>query len=278
MNLTNICLICGGSSTLLFQAEVLCKYAVSYFKCERCGFIKTEEPYWLDEAYGAAISSMDVGLVSRNLLLANKTKQIIRTSFDCRGRFLDYAGGYGLFVRIMRDNGLDFYREDRHCANIFAQNLDLKDLGQDSQFELVTAFEVFEHWVDPVLEVEKLFNYADAVLFSTVLTPTNVCKVEDWWYFVPETGQHISFFSYKSLEILAKKLDCCFFSNQRDLHILAKRKLSNPFLDEKKSAFVRAAEKYLRWVLLPELPLQSLLSKDFEVARQRIHRVVSTRT
>jgi hypothetical protein len=50
-------------------------------------------------------------------------------------------GGYGMFVRLMRDGGFDFHREDPLCDNLFAQGFDRQD---DGTFELVTAFEVFE--------------------------------------------------------------------------------------------------------------------------------------
>ena len=269
MILTTGCKICHKMSRHLFQAEVLFKYQASYFKCDSCGFVQTEEPYWLEEAYMSSISSLDVGLVSRNLELSNETEGIIRKAFNCEKRFLDYAGGYGLLVRMMRDKGFDFYREERHCENIFAQNYDVKDGGINTDFDLVTAFEVFEHWVEPTLEIEKLFGYADSILFSTALIPANVAKAEDWWYFVPETGQHISFFSKKSIEVLAGKLNCHFYSNRADLHLLTKRNIEDPFLPEKKTILVRVAEKYLRWAARLEVPMQSLLAKDFELARQK---------
>ena len=44
------CNICGNSSAFLFEAEVLNKYDAKYFKCQNCGFIQTENPYWLNEA------------------------------------------------------------------------------------------------------------------------------------------------------------------------------------------------------------------------------------
>ena len=266
---TTSCKICQKMSRHLFQAEVLCTYQVSYFKCDSCGFVQTEDPFWLEEAYTSAISSLDVGLVTRNLELSIETDRVIRKTFNRNGRFVDYAGGYGLLVRMMRDKGFDFYREERHCANIFAQNYDVKDIGIDTGFDLLTAFEVFEHWVDPTLEIKKLFGYADSILFSTALIPARVAKAEDWWYFVPETGQHISFFSKKSIEILAEKLNCRFHSNRADLHLLTKRNIGDPFLPEKKSILVRATEKYLRWAARSEVPMQSLLAKDFEVARQK---------
>jgi Methyltransferase domain len=266
------CLVCREASAFLFKTTVLGQYPVAYFRCPHCGLLQTEKPYWLDEAYAAAISALDVGLVGRNIYLARKAAQVIGAGFDPRGQFLDYAGGYGLFVRMMRDKGFDFYRQDRYCANLFAQHLDVADAGHQPVFELVTAFEVLEHLVDPVAEIEHILGCADSVLFSTLLVPKGIQRAEDWWYFVPETGQHIVFFSVRALEILASRTGCQLFSNHADLHLLTRRKMANPFREKKKSIPVRVAEKYLRWAQPSDLDKHSLLWRDFEAAKQRLAR------
>ncbi len=265
-------MVCRETSAFLFKTTVLGQYPVAYFRCPHCGLLQTEKPYWLDEAYAAAISALDVGMVGRNMDLARKATQVIRQGFDPRGKFLDYAGGYGLFVRMMRDKGFDFYRQDRYCANIFAQHLDVADAGHQPFFELVTAFEVLEHLVDPIAEIEKILGCADSVLFSTLLVPKGIQRAEDWWYFVPETGQHIVFFSVPALEMLASRTGCQLFSNHSDLHLLTRRKMANPFQQKKKSIPVRVAEKYLRWAMPSDTNEHSLLWRDFEAAKQRLAR------
>ncbi len=49
-----------------------------------------------------------------------------------------------MFVRLMRDNGFDFYRSDRQCENLFAKGFEAS-LDVSPSYELLTAFEVFEH-------------------------------------------------------------------------------------------------------------------------------------
>ena len=44
------------------------KYDVKYFLCGNCGFVFTEEPYWLNEAYKSAINISDTGIVTRKNL------------------------------------------------------------------------------------------------------------------------------------------------------------------------------------------------------------------
>src|SRR6187551_714050 len=136
------CKICASATSDLFSAKVLGKYDVKYFKCNNCGFVQTQEPYWLQEAYSSAITVQDIGLVSRNYLYAQICRSIIKLFFSRKTKFLDYGGGYGMFVRLMRDKGFDFYRYDTYCKNMFAEGFD--DKGE-LDYELITAFEVFEH-------------------------------------------------------------------------------------------------------------------------------------
>ena len=75
-------LITGGPTELLFSARVLNKFNVRYYRCIETGYIQTETPYWLDEAYSSAITSLDLGLASRNCENVELTSRIIDRSFS----------------------------------------------------------------------------------------------------------------------------------------------------------------------------------------------------
>ena len=279
----NNCKICGSNTTKIFSGKILNKYEIDYFQCVDCGFIQTEKPFWLNESYSSAIASTDIGLVSRNIGFQNITSWIIIHYFDCMSKFLDYAGGYGLFVRLMRDKGFDFYRQDVYCENYFAKYFDVDERNLRTKFELVTAFEVLEHLVDPVNEITKIFEYSDVIFFSTELQPQNqLNSTVDWWYFAAETGQHISFYTVKSLQIIAKKMNCDLYSNNSSLHILTKRKLnSNPFQEwensNKKTLIIRILYKIIRYIEnrinkeSSRVHMNSLLLKDFEYVKNQIN-------
>jgi 2-polyprenyl-3-methyl-5-hydroxy-6-metoxy-1,4-benzoquinol methylase len=215
------CKICDGAVRQLFSKKVLHRYDVAYFQCSACHFIQTEEPYWLGEAYEHAIARLDVGLVWRGERMAPVVSTLVRTFFGPDARFLDYGGGYGLFVRMMRDRGFDFHRQDIHCENIFAEQFDLSDLPAGSRFDMVTAIEVFEHLQDPVAELEQMLRLSDTILFTTELQPADAAALGDWHYFVPETGQHISLFHRESLAALARRLGLHLLSH-KDIHLLSK--------------------------------------------------------
>jgi 2-polyprenyl-3-methyl-5-hydroxy-6-metoxy-1,4-benzoquinol methylase len=219
------CKICSHFTTIFDTATVLDKYEVTYYQCDQCGFIQTEDPYWLEEAYSDAIDKSDIGLISRNLALEVQTRTIITLFFNQKEQFLDYGGGYGLFVRLMRDKGFDFYLYDPNCENIFAKNFEI-EYPSDKNFHLLTAFEVFEHFVDPLSEIDKLLSLSPNIIFSTLLIPKHNPRPQEWWYYGLEGGQHVSLFSRESLNYLANKIGLRIYSNGSNYHLLTKKTIS----------------------------------------------------
>jgi len=45
-------------------------------------------------------------------------RECIESNLNPDGIFLDYAAGYGLFVRLMRDAGYNFRWSDLYCQNL----------------------------------------------------------------------------------------------------------------------------------------------------------------
>jgi glycosyltransferase involved in cell wall biosynthesis len=217
------CKICGSDSHYFSTAKILQKYDVDYFQCSNCGFVQTEHPYWLNEAYSEAIAPSDVGLVYRNNMMANITAKLLFNYFDHEAKFIDYGGGYGLFVRLMRDQGFDFYWQDKFCQNLFATSFELTE-NIKSELLLVTAFELFEHFTYPLQELEEILKLAPNILFSTSLLPDNNPKPDQWWYYTPHEGQHISIHTRKSLEILAEKYNLTLYTDGASLHLLTTNK------------------------------------------------------
>jgi hypothetical protein len=197
------CRICGALSGAVFRATLLKKHSVAYYLCGVCRFLQTEEPFWLEEAYAASINTTDTGIMARNLWVMRKASVVLYSFFDRNARFLDFAGGYGILVRMMRDIGFDFFWQDLYTPNQVARGFELKPGA--GPFELVTSIESFEHFVKPLEEIEKMLAYSRNILFSTELLPSPVPKPEEWWYFGLEHGQHISFYSRGALEHIAKR-------------------------------------------------------------------------
>lgn len=257
--------ITGGPTEFLFSKKVLDKYLIKYYQCIETGFIQTEDPYWLEEAYSNVITSLDVGLTNRNLTYAEKVATIITRAFEQNSTFLDYGAGIGLFVRMMRDRGYQFYWDDLHAPNILALGFGLDDLEPDHKFELLTAFEVFEHLVNPMQSMEDMLKHSRNILFSTELVPDKRQELESWWYILPETGQHISFYTQESLRYLAMRHKLNLYSNNKDFHLLTEKTFNfNPLHINNNSL----SNRFLKALQIirgksPEFKRQSLIGSDY---------------
>lgn len=280
------CKICGNISDKIFTKKILGKYQVGYNQCIGCHFLQTDKPYWLEEAYrDGAIGALDVGIMYRNKFLVEETSRILNTLFDDFTEFkaLDFGGGYGVFVRCMRDKGFNFYRQDLYAENLFAKFFDIDDLEDETKFDLLTAFEVFEHLENPFVEIRNMLKYSDILLFSTELQPsTNPVELKNWWYLAEEGGQHVSFYSKQSLMELAHKFGVNFYSNSKNLHIFSQKELLlNPFESEKQHAKIRK-NVFKRLILKlnqvnrlgnnfrDDKRLESLIDRDFNYIKHKI--------
>jgi hypothetical protein len=221
------CKICQLETRKIAVSRVLYKHDVSYFFCPACGFLQTEEPFWLNEAYRNPINIYDTGVLQRNIMLSKKIAPLICLFFNARSQFLDYSGGYGLLVRLMRDKGFDFHWQDAYCQNLFARGFERP--ANKKTYELVTCIEAFEHFPNPAEEIQKLFECCDHILFTTEILPLPPPPIPQWWYYSGEHGQHISFYSMKTLRHLSQKFQCHLYSDGRSLHLFSKKAI-NPTL------------------------------------------------
>jgi len=218
------CNICSNSMTIHDNALILNKYTVVYYYCPKCGFVQTEEPYWLEESYSKTILKSDTGIMMRNI--SNAVNLLLFLKNIPQGACLDFGGGHGILTRIMRDYGYDFFHYDKYAENLFAVGFE-GDINRI--YRLVTSFENFEHFVNPLEEIEKIINISDTLYFTTLLLPSIPPKIKDWWYYAPEGGQHISFYSKRTLEYIAQKYNMFLISNNKDTHILSKNKINMHF-------------------------------------------------
>ena len=187
------CRVCSSRVREVFRKVVLEKHLVRYFQCAACDFLATEPPWWLAEAYTEALMGLrDVGMVQRNLWVAEVASRFIFEHLDPARAFVDYGAGTGLLVRLMRDRGLDFRYHDPYARNLFARLFEAPaSRGGDKKYELLTAIEVIEHSPDPLVEVRKMLALSDTILFTTQLQPSGEHDLEHWDYLFPEAGQHV---------------------------------------------------------------------------------------
>jgi hypothetical protein len=212
------CPISGKPIEPSFTATILKKHKVTYYYSKESGLLKTEKPYWLDEAYQEAIDNTDTGILNRNIVNSAWLELILECLLIEKGKFVDVAGGYGLLTRLMRDKGFDCYTIDKFCQNLFAKTF---EPNTHFKADALFAFEVLEHIEDPLQFLRTIFNQyrCKTIIFST-LTFTHNIPAKDWWYYSFESGKHVTFYQPRTLSLLADHLRCKYYMIDSGIHII----------------------------------------------------------
>jgi len=221
-----ICLVCGYSTEHFGCSTILKSHKAEFRRCLKCGLLFAENPVWLGEAYSSALTFSDLGLVDRNIWFSKVAASLISIMFDSNGRFIDYAGGTGLFTRLMRDAGFDYYWHDINCNNVFAEDFVVNSFDGE-RFELLTAMELFEHLTAPQSTISDLCKLSTNILFTTLILPEPAPNLNQWWYYGLEHGQHITFYTSRSLRVLAEQSGLQLSSNSSNVHLFSEKRLPN---------------------------------------------------
>jgi len=126
-----------------------------------------------------------------------------------------------MLVRLLRDAGFEFYWQDRYAENLLAPGFEWEANRDGRNATVVTAVEVLEHTPDPLGFLNECMtgSGAEAVIFTQVLHAGG--DDPNWWYLAPVTGQHVSFFSAKTLtrigEILGMQVQ-----TSNSLHVISR--------------------------------------------------------
>jgi hypothetical protein len=228
------CKICGNSAAVFGQVD-FAKHCdegrsgklpnagipVTYLRCSACDFLFTRDfDSWSEADFGAKIYNADYALVDPDFAEqrpAANASFIIR-NFGASGqkiRVLDYGGGEGKLMDLLRANGFRIV----NTYDPFSSKYNVSD-GQ--KYDLITAFEVFEHVPDPIAtirDIAKRLKPESLLLFSTLLQPADFAEVGlDWWYVGPRNG-HISLHSGNSLALLLKQCGLTLASASQGVHI-----------------------------------------------------------
>ena len=63
---------------------------------------------------------------------------------------------------------------------------------------------------------------SDHVLFTTLPLPEPPPKLDEWWYYALEGGQHVSLFSRGALVVLGERLGMFVSTASADVHLLTR--------------------------------------------------------
>jgi hypothetical protein len=241
------CRLCEDKLTHQFDLTLLGKYDVPFSKCEQCGSLQSETPYWLDEAYsGKNLSNLDTGAAQRNIHNLAACYAICKL-FKIKD-VIDIGGGDGLLCRMLRDYRINCFVKDKYATPIYAQGFTEQNFLKP---DMIIGFEVLEHFANPRVDLEELFQFqSKALLLSTAIYDG---QSKDWWYLVPESGQHVFFYSKKALEMIAKKYGYSLVMSGGFILLLKERSVVKKALA--KLALSKVVCRLLRsWVVLLPAP------------------------
>lgn len=176
---------------------------IYYYLCEACGFCFAPEfQRWsqrdfVDRIYNAGYAEVDPDYAGpRPQANARFIEQLFGNS---RGkiRHIDYGAGAGLLSDVLSAAGWESSPYDPFAAQAASR--------PSGRFELITAFEVFEHVADVsrlMKDLVELMAQESVLLFSTLLSDGEIARNQRlaWWYAAPRNG-HISLFSGRSLAL-----------------------------------------------------------------------------
>jgi SAM-dependent methyltransferase len=196
---------------------------IYYAQCDQCGFVFAPEMHqwsvqeFAEHVYNDAYIDVDPDyLKERPTANASNLANMFLGKAD-QFKHLDYGAGQGLLSRLLNEKGWRSTAYDPFDAS----SIQLGDLGQ---YDLITAYEVFEHAADVqqlMAQLKTLLVQDGIVLFSTLLSDNQIKPNArlDWWYASPRNG-HISLFSRQSLSLLAQQHGFHLGSFSQGFHVL----------------------------------------------------------
>ncbi|MCE9660507.1 MAG: class I SAM-dependent methyltransferase [Burkholderiales bacterium] len=194
--------------------------AIEYCLCDACGFCFAPEfAAWTFQDFERRIYNADYEKVdpdykqARPEANANLLEQLFGSS---KPAHIDYGGGSGVLSAALRAKGWS----SRTYDPFVDRDARVQDLGS---FDLVTAFEVFEHVPDINVLFADLHSLVKAdglILFSTLLSDGEIARGRalSWWYAAPRNG-HISLFSAQSLRMCLNQRGFNLASASANLHL-----------------------------------------------------------
>lgn len=213
--------MCAGATDFFAESEIF-GHDATYTRCSVCASVQVENPTWLDAAYASPIALQDVGLVSRGVIASELVGTILMLEGKARSAGLDWGGGTGLFTRCMRDLGFPTLHYDPMTENIHARNFSTE---QPAAVTWISLLECLEHLEHPKELLAPFVGTADYLFVLTEIVSDPAPLPPHWWYYVPETGQHITFASEAGIAAFAHGLGFPFVFTLGNLHVMSRSPL-----------------------------------------------------
>lgn len=209
------CRLCGADARPAFVRTAEDGDDVRYYECTGCESLQTQSPDWIEALYatsdGASNLGLDTGAVQRCVMGRVAIAFLWRLGgFTRSDRLLDWGGGPGLLVRLLRDIGIDAHLYDKYSPNHYAVGF----TRDSNPYRFVTAFEVFEHFANPATDLEVVFALDPR--FLLISTAPYRRQGSEWFYLGPAKGEHVFFYSPQALRWIGAKFGYAVHALPRD--------------------------------------------------------------
>lgn len=210
------CKICNNN-----KVEEIIIDKKKYYKCQYCEFIFIDSSHLLkaeDEVAQYNLHNNSIENTGYTNMFEDFISKAI-TPFIKEGKALDFGSGPGpVLSELLSRKGFQVSIYDP----FYAPNL------PEEKFDLISSTEVFEHFIDPLKNIELILSLLKEDAYLAIMTnfhPNNNEIFKNWWYRRDPT--HISFFTKKTFEYLAKKYNLKYiFSNDKNISTFKKRSSS----------------------------------------------------
>ncbi|MCF7927077.1 MAG: class I SAM-dependent methyltransferase, partial [Candidatus Izimaplasma sp.] len=215
--LTNTCKICK-SKTISFNDE---KHNVGYTLCETCEFIAKKSTHYVSkEAEKKQYDRHDNTFESTGYV--KMFEDLIRdfvVPLKNIETVLEFGSGPGpVLYELLKRQGFD--------VNKFDPFYNPDETYKQKSYDLITSTEVAEHFHNPMSEfrhIVSLLNPGGYLLLMTKFHKNDITHFLNWWYRRDVT--HVSFYSVKTFEVIAQKLNLEIVKHNSKNIILLRKKV-----------------------------------------------------
>lgn len=211
------CIVCGNNSNFSTYLKGT-KVHPNYLKCSTCGFVfayplvpisykDQSENFWHkgDVALSGRLANYEIRLDAINKYLD-----------EGKHKFLDVGTHTGIFLKLLKSKGIEAvgvelnenaakYGRQEFGVNILTDPLD--KMSERGPFDVITLFNVFEHFENPVTALLHLkaltkTNGILAMEIPNIFTLQSTISRGLWHHFVTE---HFWFYDRKTIAMLLRK-------------------------------------------------------------------------
>ncbi len=215
------CFICGSR---VWQ-EAFRKNGKTFLKCPGCRLVRVRplpSPDELREYYGheyALPTGMGAALAAEEEMasVTARSRLAVVRRHALGELWLDVGCGTGVFLSELRKAGLNGEGLDlsesavqqARQRRLMAHSTTVESFVPASPIDVVTAFDVIEHVLDPVSFLEnarRLVRAGGRLALTTPDTTSLICSImgRRWYFYIPE--QHLFYFNRYNLQKLLARL------------------------------------------------------------------------